>query len=607
MQPMFSSLSRQRFWVTAFLVSTLFALIAYQLLQLTIFRRAALLELADRQHVLRIEVPPYRGQILDRNGKELATNLNVPSIYAVPRLMGRSEVPALTQKLSKTLNLEASFVRGRLERDKAFVWLKRRADFEEAEKVRKMELPSLGIVDEPRRFYPQGDLLAHVLGITDVDSRGMEGVELMFNQKLRGRSGHRDTKRDALGREIRAYEAESVPAINGSRVYLTVDQYVQYLTERALDKAYLQWKAQAGWAIVMHARTGEILAMATRPTFDPNQYGSSKVDHRRNRAVTDMYEPGSVFKIVAASAVLNEGKITPADEIFCENGKYRYGSKVLHDVHPYGKLSMEDVIVKSSNIGTVKLASLLSPDVFYRYVRAFGIAELTGIDLPGEAPGFIRPPSQWSKTSPYNIPMGQEVMVTALQMTTAMGVLANGGHLIKPYIVSRVVDPAGVVLKKNKPVLKRQVLSPETVQTMQRILTRVVDEGTGTNAKIGGIPVAGKTGTAQKVLPNGRGYSHSNFISSFIGFAPADDPMLVMTVVLDDPRGRYYGGTVAAPVFKEVIEAALIYLGYVPKLEDLAGTVNDENLGKGTGTKTAEAVQESQPKLLPAQAGGRVL
>ncbi len=360
---------------------------------------------------------------------------------------------------------------------------------------------------------------------------------------------------------------------------LTIDQYIQYLTERALDRAFTAWKAKGAMAIVMDAKTGKILAMANRPSFDPNFYEKSVSESRRNRAITDMYEPGSVFKIVAASAALNENKVSPEDMFNCENGAYHYGSRTLHDVHSYGMLSFEDVIVKSSNIGTVKIASKLSPETLHSYIKAFGFGRSTGIDLPGEAPGFTRPPAQWSNTSPFNIPIGQEVMVTALQMTTAMAVIANGGYLVKPYMISKIEDQAGVVLREKEPLIKRTVIRPEVAAEMRRILYRVVEEGTGKSARIPGIPVGGKTGTAQKVLPNGRGYSHSNFMASFVGFAPADEPQFVMTVVLDDPHPLYYGGTVSAPVFKEVMESALLYSGYVPtnsrKLEPLSEQKSD--------------------------------
>ncbi len=570
---MATSLSQKRYWIATAFVAVLFLLVIYQLLQLTVFHRPALLNLANKQHLLKVDDPPFRGEILDRKGREFATNLRVPSVYAVPKLIDKEELPQLIKKVSKILKLDKDYVSERLNRNKSFVWLKRRVPFEEAEEIQKLKSIGLGILDEPKRFYPQSDLLAQVLGFTDVDNAGLEGIELALNRELQGRGGYRYTKRDAMGREIKAFETSSMPAIDGNKIHLTIDQYVQYLAERALERAYTQWHAKGAWVVVMNPKSGEILAIANRPTYDPNDYQSSNVENKRNRVITDMYEPGSVFKIVATSGALNENKITPDTEVYCENGLWHYGAKTLHDVHSYGKLTFTQVLVKSSNIGSVKIGLMLGPELLYKYVKDYGFGEKTGVDLVGEAGGFIRKPDAWSKTSPYNIPIGHEVMVTALQMATAYSVIANGGELVQPYIISKIEDQAGVTLKENKPHVKRRVIRPEVAKTMREILGKVVTEGTGTKAKIDGIPVGGKTGTAQKVLSGGRGYSHDAFMSSFIGFAPVDDPQLVIAVVLDTPKPSYYGGTVAAPVLKEIMEAALLYMHYVP--------TNAETLGGG--------------------------
>ncbi len=563
---MASQLSPWRFRALQALVGALFILVIYQLVQLCVIRRASLLEQAERQHNLKIEIPALRGPILDRHGKELATSLKVPSVYAIPRLLRDDEKKQLAGALSKLLSVKEALIRRRLQKDKAFVWLKRRISFEEAEKIRHFENPAIGILEEYKRFYPQGDLLSHVLGFVNVDNRGMEGIEKTLNRELQGEPGRRYTKRDALGREVKAFEMKAVPAINGKRVYLTIDQYLQYVTERALDRAYKTWHAKGAVAVMMEAKTGRILAMANRPTYDPNKPGEAMAESRRNRVVTDMYEPGSIFKIVAFSGVINEGKASLEDKFFCENGNYHYmGGRILHDVHPYGTLTLPEVLIKSSNIGTVKVAALLDHETFYRYILSFGFTQLSGIDMPGEAPGFIRPPAQWSKTSPFNIPIGHETLVTLLQMTRAFAVIANGGELVTPYVISKIEDDAGVTLYEKKPVIRARTVREETTHTLRDMMVKVVEEGTGTKAKIEGIPVAGKTGTAQKVLSGGRGYSHDSFMSSFIGFAPADNAQVVMAVMLDDPKPSYYGGTVAAPVFKEAVEAALYTMGYVPK------------------------------------------
>jgi cell division protein FtsI (penicillin-binding protein 3) len=559
--------SKQRFWFVVVLVCLFFSLIIYQLVQLTIIRRDSLTEAAHRQHNMTIKIPSLRGPILDRDGKELATNLKLPSIYAVPRILTQEQKSELVAQLSYILKISSKNLMKKFNRPKAFVWIKRQASLEEAAQIKALNSRALGIIEEYKRFYPQNDLLAQVIGFTNIDTEGLEGVELSYNEELSGQDGKRYTKRDALGREIRAFETKSVPARDGHKVVLTIDSYLQYIAEKSLDEAFLKWKAKAASAVIMDAKTGEILALVNRPTFDLNHRGQSKKENRRNRVITDMYEPGSVFKIVATSAALNEGKAKTDDVFFCENGQYRYGRKILRDAHGYGDLTFEEVMIKSSNIGTVKIAALLEPEKFQDYIEAFGFGQKTGFDLPGEVSGFTRPPSQWSSTSPYNIPMGHEILVTVLQMVRAFGVIANEGKLMKPYVIDRVEDHQGVALAKKEPEVARQVIKPEVANTMRDILVRVVDEGTGRRAQIDGVKVGGKTGTAQKVLEGGGGYSHEDFISSFIGFAPAEDPKFIVGVVLDDPGPKYYGGTVAAPVVKSILEAALVHAGYVPPKE----------------------------------------
>lgn len=319
----------------------------------------------------------------------------------------------------------------------------------------------------------------------------------------------------------------------------------------------------------MNCHTGEILAIANRPTYNLNTFSDSDESARRNRAITDIYEPGSVFKIVTAAAALEEEVMTLNDTIFCENGEYRaLPGRILHDVHPYGMLDFASVLIKSSNIGTVKIAEKLGEKKLYHYIRQFGFGEKTLIDLPGEVGGMLRPPSEWSKYSITSIPMGQEVAATAIQVVTAMAVIANGGSLVTPYVIDEIKDSQQVTIKNFEPLIKRTFMHEDVAKKMQKILVRVVEEGTGQRAKIEGVPVGGKTGTAQKILPDGSGYSHSDFFSSFIGFFPADEPQFAMVVMLDEPGPRYYGGTVAAPVFKNVAEKTLNYLGYIKKDDD---------------------------------------
>jgi len=563
LRPVNPSISENRVKVITFIIFALFLLIASQLVMLAWFRRGELADIAKKQHNLIVEIQPKRGVIYDKNLKELATSLRVPSIYAVPRLMMDKEKPDLAKKISRLLGLNYAEVKERLLRDKSFVWLKRRVSEEQAETIKELRNPNIGIVPEYKRFYPNSSLMSNLMGFCGIDNNGLEGLELHFDHYLKGKTGFRYTKRDAMGREIVAMEEKLIPAVNGYHMVLTIDQYIQYITEKELDAACTKWNAKGGMALVMNPSDGSILAMASWPTYDPNNIKDFPAANRRNRAITDIFEPGSVFKIITMSGALNEGIVALSDKFFCENGAWSIGRRILHDVHPYGTLDFQEVLIKSSNIGTVKVASRLGPDKLYSYIRNFGFGELTNIELRGEVPGILRPPSKWSGTSMSSIPIGQEVAATAVQCLSSLNVIANGGTLYKPHLLNKIIDEKGIEIATKKIQSRRNVIKPETAQTMKKILQRVVEEGTGKNAIIEGVTVAGKTGTAQKILPTG-GYSHSNFFSSFIGFAPVEKPLLSMIVVLDDPSPSYYGGTVAAPVFKNVIEQSLLYMGYRP-------------------------------------------
>lgn len=559
-----AALSSQRIRFTVIGLFGLFVLIAVQLFVLAVIRRDELATVARRQHNLIIEIQPKRGMVYDRNLKELATSLRIPSIYASPRMIPKKDKQNLARKLAEILGVNLSEVREKLSRDKSFVWLKRRVGERQADEIRKLRNPNLGILPEYKRFYPNTTLLANLIGFCGIDNNGLEGLELKYDSYLKGKPGVRFTKRDAMGREIVAMEEKLIPAVNGYHLVLTLDQFIQYLTEKELDAACSRWNAKGGMAVVMNPNNGSILAMASWPTFDPNHLFDFPAANRRNRTITDFFEPGSIFKIVTVAGALNEGVVKLTDPFDCERGAYKIGKRILHDVHPYGILDLQQVLIKSSNIGTVKVASHLGPQKLYSYIKKFGFGGPTGIELIGEVGGIVRPPERWSGTSMSSIPYGQEVAATALQCVSALNVIANGGTLYRPHLLNKVIDDKGIEILTNKIEARRNVIKPEIAQTMRQILGRVVQEGTGTNAKIEGIPVAGKTGTAQKILPTG-GYSHSNFIASFIGFAPVEKPLLSMIVVLDDPHPSYYGGTVAAPVFKNVMEQSLLYMGYRPQ------------------------------------------
>lgn len=560
--------ARQR--ILIFFIVLGYGTIIFQLLNLMWIYRDVHLKQAHRQHHLTLDIPPLRGLIYDRSGKELVSNIRAPSIYAVPRILLGDDRKKIAEQVSKILKLPREQLNAKLSRSKSFVWLKRKVSGDEAQKIKEIGSGALGAIEEYQRVYPHGEFLSQVLGFTNIDNEGIEGMELHLDRYLRGIPGHKQTIRDAMGRQIKAFEKSFLPALNGNDISLTIDQQIQYFTEKALDQAYKKWKAKGASAIVMNPHTGEILAMANRPTYDPNEFPASNAANRRNRVITDMYEPGSIFKIVSISAALDLGYVTPETVFYCENGEWSYGGgRILHDVHAYGKLSVTDIMVKSSNIGTVKIGLKMKPNELQSYITAFGFGKATGVDFPGEARGFTRSPENWSKPSPYNIPIGHEILVTPLQMARMMAAVVNGGKTVKPYLIEKITDQAGVVVFQNKHEAPVPIIKPEVAEQIRKMLVEVVERGTGQTAKISGFKVGGKTGTAQKVV--GRTYSHEKYMSSFLGFAPAERPRYVMLVVLDEPRPSYYGGTVAAPVFKEVMESVLRLDGF----EIPAGTMEE--------------------------------
>ncbi|MCM8812450.1 MAG: penicillin-binding protein 2 [Candidatus Omnitrophica bacterium] len=535
-----------------------FGFILYRLLTVQVLKNENFVRLADAQHYLTLTLAPQRGQIFDRNEKVLAMSLNVFSVYAVPYEI--TEKTAFAAALAPLLRMPAELIQKRISTGKKFVWLKRRIAEEDAAHLQKLRLPGIGFRRESKRYYPDGKLAAHVIGYAGIDDQGLDGAELAFDRYLKGRPGKRSLLRDAKQRILPAFEQEYVPAVDGLHVVLTLDEVIQHIVEEELENYFQKNRALAAWVVVMNPHNGEIYALANWPAHDLNDIGAAAAADRRNKAVCDLFEPGSTFKIVTACAALEERKFGLDDVIFCENGEYRIARHTLHDHKPYGNLTFVGVIEHSSNIGMVKIAQKLGNQVVYDYAKKFGFGELTGIDLPGESRGIFSHPSKWSKLSIGAIPIGHEVAVTSLQMVRAMAVIANGGYLVRPHVVMKIINGQRQDIETADFQRQRTpALSAQTAQTMRNILQGVVDRGTGKKAAIPGYTVAGKTGTAQKLLPGG-GYSHSNFIASFIGFAPADMPRLVAAVVVDDPKPLYYGGLVAAPLFKNIAERTLKYL-----------------------------------------------
>lgn len=521
------------------------------------FRSDYLAALAKRQHNLFVELEPRRGSIYDTNLKPQAVNISLDSLYASPNQIPDKDKDLLIGKLMPILNVDYVYLKNRLFRKKSFIWLARKITPLQSQAIEKINIKGLGFIKESKRCYPNSYLSCHIIGFAGLDNKGLEGIEMLYDKYLKGRSGWALFLRDARQKKLDLWEKMVQPR-DGYDLVLTIDEVIQYIAERELELAYKKYRAKGASIVVMDPHTGAILALANRPNLDLNNSSSANREQIRNRSVCDLFEPGSVFKIVTASAALQEKKVIEEDKFFCENGSYRVANHILHDHKPHGWLTFREVIEQSSNIGTTKVAQMLGSEIIYRYVKLFGFGAKSGVDLPGEISGMAKEPRFWSKTSIGAVPIGQEVGVTSLQLASAISVVANGGQLMKPYIVREVRDKYGQTLKVFSPVFIRKVISLDTAARVKKILAGVIETGTGKLAKIEGFSAAGKTGTAQKLEPNGA-YSHSKFIASFIGFAPVEDPLIAVAVTLDEPR-PYFGGVVAAPVFKKVASQVLRYL-----------------------------------------------
>ena len=541
------------FFAYLFLLSVVF----FRLLYVQVINNDYYTKLADSQHHLSFTLFPQRGLILDRNHKTFALSLKVFSVYAEPRSISGKEKTA--KELADILGLDYGQVLKKIKKDKSFVWIKRRIEESLAEKVRQADIAGVALITENKRYYPKNELASHIIGFAGVDEQGLEGVELVYDKYLKGRTGKRSMLRDAKQRMLPAFEYEYIPAINGHNIVLTIDEVIQHIVEAELDAAFEESNAVGASVVVMNPSDGQIYALANRPTYDPNHFSDVGSENRRNRVVSDYFEPGSTFKAVTASAALEEKTVKLDDVFFCENGEYKISRHILHDHKPHGDLSFVEVIEKSSNIGTVKVAQKLGVQALEKYIKKFGFGKKTGIDLPGEVPGFLRPLEQWSKLSIAALPIGHEIGVTVIQMARAMAVIANGGYLVNPHIVDKIIDSNDEIIKEMSMDSPVRVISDDTASKMRQILRGVVDRGTGARAQIKGYSTAGKTGTAQKIVP-GEGYSHNKFMASFIGFAPAKNPKIVIAVVFDEPRPYYYGGLVCAPVFKNIAEKVLKYM-----------------------------------------------
>ena len=590
--------SRSRCMLVCAAFIGLFSIFSFRLIYLQAIKHDEYAGLAAKKNVHQQIIHAKRGMILDANKEVLAQNIPVETVWAdATHLNNRQATVAL---VGHELGVPSRELAEKLEGERRYVVIKRKVPAATAnglrEKLRAGNLRGIYFDDDATRIYPNGAMLCHVIGFTDFDDHGIQGVEASMEEYLHGEDGYRFIEHNRAGQEIVPYRGQERAPRDGYQVHLTVDLGLQNIVENEIDAAMAQYSPQKATIILMRPQTGEILAMANRPHFDLNLRSEAKPDQMKNRAIIDMMEPGSTFKIVAAASALNERKMRPDSSIFCENGLWKFGGAVLHDHRAFGSLTVRDILIKSSNIGAAKLALSVGEQKFYEYIRRFGFGERTGIELPGEINGLIRPPQSWSKISITRIPMGHEIGVTPLQMTVAMATIANGGKLIMPRIVKSVTSADGKTISSLSPMVLRQVISPETAREIGDALRGVVsDAGTAAAAAVPGFTIAGKTGTAQKVDPRG-GYEQGKYVVSFAGYLPAEHPEFVGLVVLDDAHTSKpelnYGGLVAGPIFARLAEKAARYLDLEPH-EEIRKAIPVERVEKKLPTervhKTASA------------------
>ncbi|MGB5745819.1 MAG: penicillin-binding protein 2 [Desulfobacterales bacterium] len=538
-----------------------FAVIAAKAVHLQVYRSTWLSQKASDQYEKSLTTPGQRGIIYDRNLSEMAVSINVTSIAAYP---AQVENPGATAKaLARVLNLDARSLQSKLASKKSFVWIKRQSTAKETTAVKDLETPGIEFVTEYNRFYPHTTLAAQVLGFSGIDGAGLEGIEFYYNQYLKGADINYKVFKDALGNGFSSGTGQSTDT-SGHNLVLTIDNTIQYIAESALKEAVEENSALSGLALVMNPQTGAVLALAHYPFYNPNSYADFEKSIWRNRALTDTFEPGSTMKIFSAAAALEHGKISPNQIFFCENGAYRIGKNVVHDSHKHAWLSLQQIVKYSSNIGAVKIGQEVGAKKLHRTYSDFGFGQKTGIESPGEATGSLSPYSTWSKIDTGSISFGHGISASAIQLITAVSAIANGGNLMKPFLVREIVDPNGNLVNIFKPQKVRRAISARTATIVKNILKTVITTGgTGVNAALDGYTAGGKTGTARKLDENGQ-YDKTKHMASFVGFAPADNAEITVLVIIDEPQGEYYGGIVAAPVFRQIAQQTLNYLNVPP-------------------------------------------
>jgi cell division protein FtsI (penicillin-binding protein 3) len=584
---------RSRALIVAAFIACAFVGLAGRLGYLQIVKHEEYARLADSQQAKTIPLKPRRGPIVDRNGQVLAVSARAESLYALTSRI--DDRVALARRLSPVLGDSVSEIARRLDSPKRFVFVKRRLPPDTVNAIRALDEPALGFVDESMRLYPNRELAAQIIGFEGLDGKGLAGVEQAWDAHLAGTEGRALVGRDALGREITGAPRVIKPSTAGQGVMLTLDATLQYIAEKEVDAAWRRTRSKAAQALMMDPRTGEILAVAIRPTYNPNSFGAATDDDRRNRFITDPFEPGSTFKVILAAAALDEGAVRPADRFHGDNGAIRVATATIHDWKKFGWLSFTEVLQNSSNVGSIKVGLSLGKERYYKYISAFGFGAPTGVRLSGESRGQLRPPPQWSGLSLATMSIGQEISVTALQLVTAVSAIANGGRLLQPRIARAELDSQGQERRLTEANVVRQVISPDTARTLTGMMSMVVREGTGRHAAIAGHEVAGKTGTAQKMDPATRRYSRAPGVLSFVGFAPADDPRLAMLVMLDEPKNEKWGSEAAAPIFAAIAKEALRYMNVPPRDTTPVALIRGELATAATALATPAPALEGPP------------
>jgi len=537
-----------------FIFVLLFLVVSAKIFYLQVFKSNFFKNLARNQHYRLLALKGKRGEIFDSRGRILATSVGRYSLFADPLLIGNPDSTA--KLLSAKLDLSKESFLPKLKKKNRFAWLKRKISLEERDKLKALRIKGIGFIREEERFYPQDNLLSSLIGIVDIDNNGLEGLELFYNDYLNGKDGWVQVLQDSSSQEIILSPHIVIPK-SGASLILTVDAQIQYWAEKYLAEAVQEFSAESGSVVVMNASTGGIYALANYPEFNPNEFKSSDLKNLKNKAVCDIFEPGSVFKIIALIAAVNEGKHKDSDIIFCEKGNFKVPGTTLHDWRPYGDLTFREVFMKSSNIGVAKIVASLGQKTYYKYLDLYQFGQVTGIDFPGETAGMIKSLNNWSKTSQYIIPIGQEIGVNLIQLALVFANVANNGYLVQPHLVQSVCFED---FCKDVSFLKKRVLSEESVARVKDILIDVVDNGTGLRAKVEGRKIGGKTGTAQKYDPQIKRYSPTQYRATFVGFIADLEPPVVIGVTIDEPKKSHFGGVVATPVFKNIAEKLIKYL-----------------------------------------------